>query len=168
MYTAVRMLTLLLIASALPAAAAGESPEAAPETAGSAQDPGGALPSLDSLLRPRDHFDVPNAPASGEERGGRDEEAWRLSFSQLHGEVAQLEARVDALQEQIRTAAGGEWNYSPVPGGESTDPELLKLRTKLRRDRKSLETAEERLRDLDVEASLSGVPDDWRGASSGR
>ncbi len=73
MSTAVRTLTLLLAASALPAAAAGESPEAAPETAGSAQDPGGTLPSLDSLLRPRDDFGVPNTPASSEERGGRDE-----------------------------------------------------------------------------------------------
>jgi hypothetical protein len=39
---------------------------------------------------------------------------------------------------------------------------VLKVRAQLRRDRQSLEASRQRLRDLDVEASLAGVPEDWR------
>ena len=77
-------------------------------------------------------------------------------------EVADLEGKVDFTQDKLRVAAAGDWNYSPA-GGEATDPEILKLRAQLRRDRQSLETARQRLRDLQVEASLAGVPEEWRG-----
>ena len=52
-------------------------------------------------------------------------------------------------------------HVSPTGGGMPSDPEVLRLRAQLRRDRQSLEAARQRLRDLDVEASLAGVPDDW-------
>ena len=73
-------------------------------------------------------------------------------------------------QEGIRAAAPDDWSFSPTGGGMPSDPEVLRLRAQLRRDRQSLEAARQRLRDLDVEASLAGVPDGWkqsRAASPG-
>ena len=53
------------------------------------------------------------------------------------------------------------WSRLRLATGEATDPEVLKLRAQLRRDRQSLEASRQRLRDLRVEASLAGVPEDW-------
>jgi hypothetical protein len=75
-------------------------------------------------------------------------------------EVADLEAKVEVSQNRLRQTASGDWNYSPA-GGQATDPEVLKLRAQLRRDRQSLEASRQRLRDLRVEASLAGVPAEW-------
>jgi hypothetical protein len=44
---------------------------------------------------------------------------------------------------------------------------VLKLRAALKRDRQSLEAARQRLREIEVEASLAGVPDAWRGEFEG-
>ena len=86
---------------------------------------------------------------------------WQDEFRRAREEVSDLEGKVEAGQQHLRSAAGGESNYSPA-GGEATDPEVLKLRAQLRRNRQSLEASRQRLRDLDVEASLAGVPEDWR------
>ena len=113
---------------------------------------------LDRLLRPRGP-----APSAGEQTyGGRDRAGWEEQFKKARLEVSDLERKVDFTQDRLRQAAAGDWNYSPA-GGEAVDPEILKLRTQLRRDRQSLETARQRLRDLQVEASLAGVPEEWRG-----
>jgi hypothetical protein len=112
--------------------------------------------SLDRLLNPG----VVRAQPTGN-YGGRDQKAWQEEFRRAREEVSDLEGKVEAGQKHLRSASGGEWNYTPA-GGEATDPEVLKLRAQLRRDRASLETSRQRLRDLDVEASLAGVPEDWR------
>lgn len=126
---------------------------------GEAPAPAPAQPlDLDRLLKPRG-----TAPAATEQTyGGRDRAAWQEQFKKARAEVADLEGKVDFTQDKLRVAAAGDWNYSPA-GGEATDPEILKLRAQLRRDRQSLETARQRLRDLQVEASLAGVPEEWRG-----
>ena len=128
--------------------------------------PGSSLPELGlgDLLRPRQGFE-PSAPRpSSELKGGKDEAAWRDFFSQARGEVAALEGRVAGRQDELRRLSGdaAEYSFSPIQGGEHTDPEVQQLRTELKRDRQSLETARARLRDLEVEASLAGVPDAWR------
>ena len=111
---------------------------------------------LDRLLTPG----VIRAQPSGKYYGGRDQKAWQEEFRRAREEVSDLEGKVEAGQKHLRSAAGGEWNYSPA-GGEATDPEVLKVRAQLRRDRQSLEASRQRLRDLDVEASLAGARD-WR------
>lgn len=127
------------------------APAAAPDTA--PKKPLG----LDRLLNPG----VVSAQPTGKYYGGRDQKGWQEEFRRAREEVSDLEGKVEAGQQHLRSAAAGEWNYSPA-GGEATDPEVLKLRAQLRRDRQSLEASRQRLRDLDVEASLAGVPEDWR------
>jgi hypothetical protein len=112
---------------------------------------------LDRLLHPT----AVRMQPTGKTYGGRDESGWRGEFRKARQEVSDLEGKVEAVQQHLRNASSGEWNYSPA-GGEVTDPEVLKLRAQLKRDRQSLEASRQRLRDLDVEASLAGVPEDWR------
>lgn len=154
-----RFLSLLVLLAAglalgLPVAAQeAESPPPAPPT----QSPPQKL-DLERLLRPR----TPAAVGTEQTFGGKDRAAWEEQFKKARAEVTDLEGKVDFTQDRLRQAAAGDWNYSPA-GGEATDPEILKLRAQLRRDRQSLEAARQRLRDLQVEASLAGVPEDWRG-----
>ncbi len=132
-----------------PEAPADSAPEATPET-------GAPSLGLDRLLRPRGTL-----PPQTLGFGARNRQEWVDAFEQARLEVDVLESRIEVAQEKLRQASSGNWSYSPT-GGEASDPEVLRLRAELRRDRQSLETARRRLRDLDVEASLAGVPQSWR------
>ena len=79
----------------------------------------------------------------------------------LSGEVAELERKIAAAQSKLRGVAQANWGFSAAGGGPQTDPEVMRLRAALRRDRQSLRASRDRLRDLTVEASLAGVPDEW-------
>ncbi len=146
--------------------AATRAEEAAPSVAAPKAEEGATAPDpapppksldLERLLQPG----AVHAQPTGKLMGGRDQRAWREEFRHAREEVSDLEGKVEAGQKNLRSAAANEWNYTPT-GGEATDPEVLKLRAQLRRDRQSLEASRQRLRDLDVEASLAGVPEDWR------
>ncbi len=132
----------------------------APEDAGPAPQHKPSQPlDLDRLLRPPDTLGVPT-PSSEPSYGGRDRGEWREQVTSAEAEVVDLESKVEVNQQHLRANTAGDWNYSPA-GGEASDPEVLKLRAQLRRDRQSLEAARQRLRDLRVEASLAGVPEAW-------
>lgn len=145
----------LLLLGPLTAGAAEDARSAAP-----AQDPaeeGGPRLDLDRLLR------IPaGALFSPELRGGKDRAAWELAFGETWREVQELEGRIIDTQRKLREAAPEGWAFSATGGGVPSDPEVLKLRAELRRDRQSLETARQRRRELEVEASLAGVPEAWR------
>lgn len=156
-----RLLVCAWLAVALvgPAWADSKDPDAPPPQAPPATPAEGAPKKigLDVLLNPG----AVRAQPTGKFYGGKDQKAWEDEFKRAREEVSDLEGKVEAGQKHLRSAASGEWNYSPA-GGEPTDPEVLKLRAQLRRDRQSLEASRQRLRDLDVEASLAGVPEEWR------
>jgi hypothetical protein len=113
---------------------------------------------LDRLLKPR------AAPSMRTRYGGKDREAWSRDFSNARSEVAELEDKVEAAQQKYRQVSDAEWGYSPIGGGTPTDPEVLRVRAEIKRDRQSLEAARQRLRELGVEASLAGVPKEWSEA----
>ncbi len=117
-------------------------------------------PALDRFLR------VPpvDAPFS-DLRGGRGRRAWFEVFGKAEAEVSELEQRIAETQQALRARSGSDWSYTPQGASSPSDPDVLKLRADLRRDRQSLEAARARLRDLEVEASLAGVPEDWRQAA---
>lgn len=156
--------TPLLLAAGFALADASRAEEVGAEAPAAEPTPAPPAPSsekpldLDRLLRPRGAAPAP----SGQVYGGRDRAEWEEQFKKARAEVVDLEGKVDFNQDRLRQAAAGDWNYSPA-GGEAVDPEVLKLRAQLRRDRQSLEAARQRLRDLQVEASLAGVPEEWRG-----
>lgn len=146
---------------ALLALGAGE-PRTEGESGATAETPSAPAPgpALDRFLR----VPPPDAPQS-ELRGGRGRRAWFEAFDKAEAEVSELEKRIAETQELLRARSVGEWGYTPQGASTPTDPEVLKLRADLRRDRQSLETARTRLRDLEVEASLAGVPEEWRVAA---
>ncbi|MFI5315350.1 MAG: hypothetical protein ACHQ6T_06605 [Myxococcota bacterium] len=158
----------VILASLVISAAAAADPETAggakaePSQAETAPPPPPDAPppkslDLDRLLHPP----AVRLQPTGKSFGGRDQKAWQEEFRRARQEVSDLEGKVEAGQGHLRNAATGEWNYTPA-GGDVTDPEVLKLRAQLKRDRQSLEASRQRLRDLDVEASLAGVPEEWR------
>ncbi len=152
-------LSLLTLALLLPISGAAD-PESTMGDAGEVVQtaPRLSAPSLnlERLLRPPRVAGLPP-----ETPGGKDREAWSTEFSGLRSEIADLEQGIALAQDGIREAAPDDWSFSPTGGGMPSDPEVLRLRAQLRRDRQSLEAARQRLRDLDVEASLAGVPDGW-------
>jgi hypothetical protein len=56
---------------------------------------------------------------------------------------------------------------NPIPGADTSNspdsPIDFQLRSELRRHREEVERLERKLRQLDIEANLAGVPEDWRG-----
>ncbi|MFQ5514775.1 MAG: hypothetical protein ACE5FG_10070 [Myxococcota bacterium] len=150
-----RLLPLLLVPWLAIAETGTEEGNAVPE--GIASPPRSRAPlELDRLLRP------PKLKTRAPERlGGKDREQWGREFSEARSEIRALEERISESQQRIREASGGDWSFSPTGGGAPIAPEVLQLRAELRRDRQSLGAARQRLRDLEVEASLAGVPDSW-------
>jgi hypothetical protein len=164
MHRAARIALATWIALAAPMASGQEdTPSDDGDKVAPPSEPSGAPNlALDRLLDPR-----AGASASGErgpERpGGKDRETWQRQFAEANAEVVQLRSRVEESQRKMRAAAGDTaYSYSPAGGGETYDPDVLKTRAQLQRDRQSLQTAERRLRDLKVEASLAGVPVEWQ------
>ena len=148
------------------AAAVGSPPEPATESTEVSEwavGPGGTRSSigLDSLLRPRGELSIEPRDEVLDRRGGRDRASWYNQYQEALGEVDQLKEAVDATQAQMRRASGGSLTYSPVGAADTHDPEVVKFRARLKRDRQSLDTAHSRLREIEVEASLGEVPDSW-------
>lgn len=154
------MVGLILLAPA-PCGAAGSGAEREAEAEGLRTGPPGL--DLERLLRPRAPLPppAPRALRAAKERGD-----WEAEFRTLRTEIAELENRIEVARARIREASATDWGFTPTGGGMPTDPEVLRLRAELRRDRQSLEASRRRLRNLEVEASLAGVPDDWRGTGS--
>ena len=118
--------------------------------------------SLDRLLRV-----PPPSVESSPLRGGKDRERWQQEFATVRAEITELEVDIRKAQEELRASSGDDWQFSPTGGGPTQDPEVLKLSSSLRRDRQSLQAARQRLRELEVEASLAEVPDPWRHPEEG-
>jgi hypothetical protein len=156
--------TLLLVAClAAPAGALGgetAEPEADTEPQAAGKSDSKQAPDLDMnrLLQ------VPDSSAY--ERvdllGGKNRETWTQEFTEARLEVGELESQIEKSTLKLREIAPNDWSFSPTGAGPQSDPAVLQLRSQLRRDRQSLQTAQRRLRDLEIEASLAGVPDEWK------
>ncbi len=118
---------------------------------------------LDRLLRLPDSLDVRGAV---DRRGGATEAEWRARFAAANADHAAAdEAVVEARAELEDLAADtSSWKVS-APGmpntGNSEAPMDYALTQKMKRRREDLERAEHRLRELEVEANLAGVPESW-------
>jgi len=118
---------------------------------------------LDKLLELPDdlEFDV-------EKRGGLTRSEWLARFDEARGSLAAARAGLADAQERLSQYAGrnDNWNMAPpgLPAGAAEGGgDTYKLRDEIRRWRGEIERSEARLRELDIEASLAGVPVSWRG-----
>jgi len=118
---------------------------------------------LDDLLRLPKSYDA----RSGEKRGGATAVEWRTRFANATQAIAVARAELEDAQAQLEDAVGdvSTWKVAtPLGGGASSDsaPVSFSARAKVRKQREAVEQAERKLRELDVEADLAGVPAEWR------
>jgi hypothetical protein len=124
---------------------------------------------LDRLLKlPDAHGGVGGV----ETRAGSTRAEWLARFEQARQEVETAQASLEATRSQIEEKAGEEsaWRMG-APGvaasGSAADAPLdYKLTQELRRNREEVDRAERQLQDLEVEANLAGVPEEWRGPAA--
>jgi hypothetical protein len=150
-----RLLSTSLLAVALfaaPGRAAAEPDATAPPKVG-----------LDQLLQLPDdlEFDV-------ERRGGLTRSEWLARFEEARHSVSEAQAGLAQAQEKLSRVAGRKDNWNMAPPGLPVEAsegggDTYRLRDEVRRWRQEIERAEARLRELDIEASLAGVPEAWRG-----
>ena len=156
--------SLLALGLSAASAAAAEEPVApepvggsAPAPAGPAAPPGVALDQLLTLPSDRSY--------AVEKKGGLTRGEWRTRYGEVRGDLAKERAAYEETQVKLEDAAGGQWSVNPIPGAEqdtARNPVDFQLRTQLRRHREEIDRLERKLRQLDIEANLAGVPEEWR------
>ena len=113
----------------------------------------------------------PSLELQPSKRGHLTKTAWREKFDVARGDIEH--AKRELLDAQVQLAetrgAGTAWKMG-APGlgainqGSTSDMPLdPALSKKLDRIREDLERSERRLAEIDVEANLANVPEDWRG-----
>jgi len=160
---------LLFALGAIPLALAGTGAlarAAGPEGSSGKAAPAATAPSapgLDQLLK------LPGSVDYGfEKKGGATRSEWRARFLEARSSVDGAQTALAKAQEDLASAAGesDSWQFKPpgIPGQDSADTnDGYRLRQEVRNQRNELERAKARLRELEVQADLSGVPEDWRG-----
>ncbi len=159
---------LCLLAFTLVACAVAGAPPAASEPAAAPPDAGPGRPDgpapqvdLEDLLKlPVDlRYDV-------EKRGGATQGEWRSRFQKVRSELVEERAALERSQLELEKVAGNtdSWQLAPpgVSGNRSEAPLDYRLRTEIRQHRAEVDRLEKQLRDLEVEANLAGVPEEWR------
>ena len=118
---------------------------------------------LDRLLKIPEtlDFDV-------EKRGGLTRNEWLSRFEEARGSVVAAREGLAQAQDRLSAAAGRKDNWNMAPPGLPVEAaegggDTHRLREDVRRWRAEIERSERRLRDLEVQASLAGVPESWRG-----
>lgn len=128
-----------------------------------AEEPAEAAPrvELDELLKlPGSlRYDV-------DQKGGATRGEWRERFLSLRESLGQERESLERAKRELEEVAGGTdaWKLAlPGAGNAATEAPLdYRLRNEIRQHEAEIERLEHRLRDLEVEANLAGVPPEWR------
>lgn len=157
------LVSAFLLGEPAGAEAAGDSaPPAEPDAAQGESSPAPPAIGLDQLLR------LPsNVQYDVERRGGIERGEWRDRFREAtreRDEAARvLQESRDELADMAAQTDG--WNLGAPGTSGSVDPDAplsFELKQRIRRQRRELDAAEERLRALEVQANLAGIPAEWR------
>lgn len=133
---------------------------------------------LDDLLRLPDGL---VSPYEVDRRGGATRDQWRSRFSAARDDLSQATKALRASLDELDELGGqGNWKMAPPglgqlqqqqgpsgsasPDGNQTTGAPLNygLANSIRGQKQEVQRAERALRDLEVEANLAGVPEDWR------
>jgi hypothetical protein len=140
--------------------AAADDPEKTAPAPAPANEPAPPV-AYDALFRlPSDSHARPSEGAA------LDRKRWEERFAEVRGDLDGARAQLAKAQSDLESIAHktDSWQMA-APGAQPTaenSPVSYKLRQDIRRYREEVDHAERRLRDLEVEASLAGVPADWR------
>lgn len=136
--------------------------------AGAQQPPAPAAPpaeapkvGLDKLLKLPSNLEV-----DVDKRGGATRSEWRTRFRDARAESETARAALEKAQSKLEGAAAesdSPWRMAP-PGASATaeSTERYPLTLEVKRQRAEVERTDRRLRELEVEANLAGVPKEWR------
>jgi hypothetical protein len=119
---------------------------------------------LDRLLQ------LPSSlPVEGrvEKRGGNTKRQWQERFQKADDDLQAAQRALEESRAELEELASGEsWTMSAPGLGAATAPTDspldYRLSQELKRQREELERAERQLQELEVEANLAGVPEEWR------
>lgn len=106
--------------------------------------------------------------ASIERRGGSTKAEWQARFRSVRKDMAEADSELEAVRDQLEeeVGEGGSWKMSAPGLGSAQDPtdapSNYRLSQELKRKREESQRARQALLDLEVEANLAGVPEDWR------
>lgn len=153
----VSLVFLLLLASG-PAWAQDPTP-VPPET------PAGESPrvELDRLLKLPSKLDY-----SVEKRGGFTSGEWRSRFQEIQAALEKEREGLARAEKDLEHVAGSAdaWLVGPPMPGAAGDPSEApldyRIRQTMKRHRQEIKRLERQLRELEVEANLAAVPEDWR------
>lgn len=99
-------------------------------------------------------------------RGGLSRGEWRSRFTEVQDALASERKALSEAEGRLDEAAGSasNWQMAPVPGMQpSPDAPLdYQLRVAIRRHKSEIERLERKLKQLEIEANLAGVPAEWR------
>jgi hypothetical protein len=102
-------------------------------------------------------------PAGG---AALDRKRWEERFAAVRGELDGARTSLAKAQSELEGLAHKTENWQmAAPGAQpnaENSPVSYKLRQEIRQYREDVGRAERRLRELEVEASLAGVPAEWR------
>ena len=119
---------------------------------------------IDQLLKLPSTVHVP--PGQSARPGGHTRDEWQERFAGARGAIDEHRAALDRALEELKEMVGeqGSWQMAapgmPAAAAEDT-PVSYQLREEIRRERVEMDRAEKRLRELEIEASLAGVPPEW-------
>ena len=144
---------VLLGATLAGVAARAEEPAAAP--------PAGEPAQLDRLLK------LPESQSYGvDRRGGLSRGEWRTRFVDVRTALDTEQKGLADAQKKLDETAGSasNWQMAPIPGMEANPDAPLdyQLRLQIRRHKSEIDRLEKKLRELEIEANLAGVPEEWR------
>lgn len=116
---------------------------------------------LDRLLK------LPVGQSYGvDRRGGLSRGEWRARFVKIQDSLGNERKALGEAEAKLDEAAGNasDWQIAPVPGMQpSPDAPLdYQLRVAIRRHKSEIERLERKLKELEIEANLAGVPSEWR------
>jgi hypothetical protein len=101
---------------------------------------------------------------SVDRRAGLTRGEWRARFERIDAALASEKQALETAQAELDRVAGSadQWLLGP-PGMTNTDAPLdYRLRQEITRRKDEIERLETARKDLEVEANLAGVPEDWR------
>jgi hypothetical protein len=101
---------------------------------------------------------------SVERRAGLTRGEWRTRFERIDTALEAEKQGLSTAQAELDRVAGSadQWLLGP-PGMTNTEAPLdYRLRQEINRRKQEIERLESGRKDLEIEANLAGVPEDWR------
>jgi len=108
-------------------------------------------------------------------RGNASEDEWRSRFREARQDLEEARAALDRSMKELEEVGGStpQWKVAPpgIPQAQASPTDVAadpgtplnyRLSVEIRRHREEIKRAEQALTDLEIEANLAGVPDDWR------